>query len=118
MEWNNIVNIAKKYRAKAEKDREYMFGYPGNLVDRSSIYDEVANIERTGYLANNCGETFPESDETDESGKTIYNHGNYRMNSFEIEREIVDLFAKKFGFPSGYWGYITSGGTESNIWGI
>ncbi len=28
------------------------------------------------------------------------------------------MFAQKFGIEDNYWGYITSGGSESNQWGI
>jgi histidine decarboxylase len=41
------------------------------------------------------------------------------MDSKSTEKKIIALVADNFGIADGeYWGYITSGGTESNYWGI
>jgi histidine decarboxylase len=41
------------------------------------------------------------------------------MDSKSTEKKIISLVAENFGVAKGeYWGYITSGGTESNFWGI
>ncbi|WP_439406679.1 histidine decarboxylase [Bradyrhizobium sp. DASA03076] len=45
--------------------------------------------------------------------------GTYRVNSHAFEREVVDFFAQLFRAPDrGFWGYITNGGTEGNIYGL
>lgn len=76
-----------------------MLGYPLNC-----------NIGAGKYLAdflefpiNNLGDPFEES--------------NYGINTFEIEREVLYFFASFLGLEK-YWGYISSGGSESNLWGL
>lgn len=45
--------------------------------------------------------------------------GTYRVNSHAFECEVVDFFARLFRAPDcGFWGYITNGGTEGNIYGL
>ncbi len=45
--------------------------------------------------------------------------GTYRVNSHELECEVVNFFARLFRAPScEFWGYITNGGTEGNIYGL
>lgn len=84
--------------------RERHFGYPANMCKRTALVNIFSSIEKEGFLANNCGD--------------VNESGNYRMDSKEIERDILKLFAEKFGIQDNYWGYITSGGSESNEWGI
>lgn len=86
--------------------RDYMFGYPANMEDYSYSVQYLRNIESQMYLMNNCGDP--------------YQLGNYGMDSKDIEKRIINLFAKNLGLNENdnYWGYITSGGTESNFWGI
>ena len=40
------------------------------------------------------------------------------MDTKATEKKIVALFAEKFGMGENFWGYVTSGGTESNSCGI
>ncbi|WP_375779077.1 histidine decarboxylase [Bradyrhizobium sp. ma5] len=45
--------------------------------------------------------------------------GTYRVNSHAFECEVVEFFAQLFRAPDdGFWGYITNGGTEGNIYGL
>ncbi|WP_314948166.1 histidine decarboxylase [Bradyrhizobium cosmicum] len=45
--------------------------------------------------------------------------GTYRVNSYAFECEVVDFFAQLFRAPDcGFWGYVTNGGTEGNIYGL
>lgn len=84
--------------------RERHFGYPANMCKRTPLVNIFGSIEKSGFLANNCGD--------------VNESGNYRMDSKEIERSILKLFAEKFGIEDNYWGYVTSGGSESNEWAI
>lgn len=84
--------------------RERHFGYPANMCERSALVNIFRSIEKNGFLANNCGD--------------VNESGNYQMDSKEIERNILKIFAEKFGIEDNYWGYITSGGSESNEWAI
>ena len=63
--------------------RERHFGYPANMCKRTALVNIFRSIEKNGFLANNCGD--------------VNESGNYRMDSKEIERDILKLFAEKFG---------------------
>ena len=100
-----FVNNVDDYFLDNKKKRDYMFGYPANMKDYSYSTQYLRYIEGKLYLMNNCGDP--------------YQVGNYRMDSKSVERNIISLFAKNFGLNENeYWGYLTSGGTESNYWGI
>ncbi|NNE77788.1 MAG: histidine decarboxylase, partial [Pricia sp.] len=45
-------------------------------------------------------------------------HGNAKMHTKEFEREALDFVARLYGIEDRYWGYITSGGTEGNLYGM
>ncbi len=99
--------IAKvdRYYANNLHKRRYMFGYPANMEDYSYTTSYLRHLESKMYLMNNCGDP--------------YQKGNYGMDSKSTEKKIISLVAENFGIAQGdYWGYITSGGTESNFWGI
>lgn len=99
--------IAKvdRYYANNLRKRKYMFGYPANMEDYSYTTSYLRHLESKMYLMNNCGDP--------------YQKGNYGMDSKSTEKKIISLVAENFGVSDGeYWGYITSGGTESNFWGI
>lgn len=85
-------------------NRERHFGFPANMLSRSVIYDFFTEYERYAFLANNCGDTYESSD--------------YLMDSKSVEQELLKLFAEKFALSDNFWGYVTSGGSESNAWGI
>ncbi len=94
-----------RYFARNLARREYMFGYPANMEDYSYATSYLRHLESMMYLMNNCGDP--------------YQKGNYGMDSKTTEKKIISLVAENFGIREGdYWGYITSGGTESNFWGI
>lgn len=95
----------EEFYLENQKRRNYHFGYPANLLNPEPIYYIFAEYEKQHFLANNCGDTFEQ--------------GNYSMDSKKIEQSILAMFAEKFGIEKyPYWGYITSGGSESNAWGI
>ena len=77
-----------------------MMGYPVNLD-----YDYSALFPFLQYSANNIGDPFHDS--------------NYDINSHEIEREVICAFADLMRLPRDQmWGYVTSGGTEGNMYGL
>ncbi|ELO1556640.1 histidine decarboxylase, partial [Aeromonas hydrophila] len=44
--------------------------------------------------------------------------GNYLLNTFEFEREVMNYFSSLFSIPPEQsWGYVTNGGTEGNMFG-
>lgn len=43
--------------------------------------------------------------------------GNSQMHSKDFEIEALDFVADLYGIKDNYWGYVTSGGTEGNLYG-
>lgn len=75
-------------------------GYPCN-----QDFDYAALTPFLNYVANNVGDPF---------------HGtNFASNTHDIEREVIHAFARMLHLPeSRAWGYVTSGGTEGNMYGL
>ena len=43
----------------------------------------------------------------------------YRINTLKFEKEVIDRIAKLLSASEGaYWGYVTTGGTEGNLYGL
>ena len=102
---SEYISRVDRYYANNLQKRKYMFGYPANMEDYSYTTSYLRHLESKMYLMNNCGDP--------------YQKGNYGMDSKSTEKKIISLVAENFGIADGdYWGYITSGGTESNFWGI
>ena len=48
-----------------------------------------------------------------------FHQTNYRANTHEFEREVILHFAQLMGLdPEDAWGYVTSGGTEGNMYSL
>lgn len=48
-----------------------------------------------------------------------FQSGTYKVHTRDLETEVVDFFADLFRAPEdNYWGYVTNGGTEGNLYGI
>ncbi|MDF1737873.1 MAG: histidine decarboxylase [Verrucomicrobiales bacterium] len=80
--------------------RDRSIGYPCNQkFDYSELYPFL------DLTINNVGDPFSGS--------------NFRMNTHEIEREVLTEFARWTEIPDDdYWGYVTNGGTEGNMYGL
>ncbi|NER93733.1 MAG: histidine decarboxylase [Symploca sp. SIO1B1] len=90
----DIYNALQELRQSSE----YMIGYPLNLkFDYSEIFDFLA------YHINNIGDPFVLS--------------RLGIDAKQIERSCIQYFAQLYDLPE-HWGYITSGGTEGNTYGI
>ena len=78
----------------------FFAGYPVNQdFDYSPLYPLL------GFAANNVGDPF--------------GHSRYQANTHETEREVVRAVAELVRLPADQaWGYVTSGGTEGNMYGI
>jgi histidine decarboxylase len=75
-------------------------GYPGNQK-----FDYSPLVPFLEYSINNVGDPFHVS--------------SYRANTHEIEREVITHFARLTHIdPEQAWGYVTSGGTEGNMYGL
>lgn len=67
---------------------------------------DYAEIERfLKFPLNNVGDPFAEA--------------TYRVETRECEREVVQYFSELFRAPQDqWWGYVTNGGTEGNLYGL
>ena len=75
-------------------------GFPGN-----QNFDYSALLPFFEYALNNLGDPFHNS--------------IYRSNTHQIEREVIAHFARLTRIdPAQAWGYVTSGGTEGNMYGL
>lgn len=75
-------------------------GYPTN-----QCFDYSRLFRFLSYSVNNVGDPFHES--------------NFRVNTHEIERKVIATFAQLMHIdPGEAWGYVTSGGTEGNMYGL
>ncbi len=75
-------------------------GYPCN-----HDFDYSALLPFLSYCPNNVGDPFHDS--------------NFRSNTHEMEREVVGVFSDLMRLPRDQaWGYVTSGGTEGNMYGL
>jgi len=79
---------------------EIMLGYPANLLyDYSDLYRFFR------FTINNVGDPFVE--------------GLYDINTHAFERDVISFFARLYRTPrNNYWGYVTNGGTEGNMYGL
>jgi len=75
-------------------------GYPVSKdFDYSRLYEFLK------YPINNLGDPFEDS--------------TYKVQTHEMERVVIAFFAKLFrANPLDYWGYVTNGGSESNLYGL
>jgi histidine decarboxylase len=99
--------LSERDQQRLEELRRYIreqyrtfVGYPcrGDLD-----YGELVDFLR--YPINNVGDPFAPS--------------SYRVHTREIEREVLAWFAELAHVPpEDYWGYVTNGGTEGNIYGL
>jgi histidine decarboxylase len=77
-----------------------LVGYP---CSRSFDYSELYSF--LSYPLNNVGDPYAPS--------------TYRINTKEIEREVVSWFAQlTHADPDSFWGYVTNGGSEGNLYGL
>ncbi|MCG7488014.1 histidine decarboxylase [Vibrio sp. Of14-4] len=80
------------------KENQYFnVGYPESADFDYSILEKFME-----FSLNNCGDWREES--------------NYKLNTFEFEKEVMEFFANLFRIPyMDSWGYISNGGTEGNL---
>ena len=99
-----LVQDAQAFYKEKEDACYYMFGYPSYHYPLSPRTQYLLSLHYRAPFANNCGD--------------IEERGNYAMDTKDIEKRIVGLYADKFGMGDKFWGYVTSGGSESNSCGI
>lgn len=99
-----IAQEAQAFYAENTNRAECMFGYPSNNVTLSPLTQYLLLRHYNSPFSNNCGD--------------VEERGNYALDTKDIERRIVQFYADKFGMGDTPWGYVTSGGSESNSCGI
>jgi len=92
-----LDNLYRQFSRAAKE----MAGYPlCQFFDYSKVFRFLK------FHINNLGDPFL---------KSWY----YRINTLKLEREVIDRFAQLFHAPKdSYWGYVTNGGTEGNMYGL
>ncbi len=85
---------------KVKRNTDFFLGYP---VTKDFDYAALATFLQ--YPMNNLGDPFVPS--------------TYAVDSREMEREVIQFFAELFRAPAdNYWGYVTNGGSEGNLYGL
>jgi len=82
------------------QENKHIIGYP-----LSKDFDYASLYHFLNYPINNVGDP--------------YEDGTTKIQTHTLEREIIDFFARLFrANPKNYWGYVTNGGSESNLYGL
>ncbi|APG61422.1 histidine decarboxylase [Christiangramia salexigens] len=83
-----------------EQARDSFLGYP---VSKDFDYSELTPFLQ--FPINNLGDPFED--------------GTWKVQTHAMEKEVVSFFAKLFrAQPKDFWGYVTNGGSESNLYGL
>ncbi len=87
-------------KKEIETANQNAIGYP---ISKDFDYQEINDFLK--YPINNVGDPFEDC--------------TNKVKTHEIEREVIAFFAKMFrANPKDYWGYVTNGGSESNLYGL
>lgn len=90
----------KKFLRTIKKRSENFLGYP---VSNDFDYSDLLGF--LSYPLNNIGDPFCD--------------GTWKVDSRQYEQEVVEFIAKLFrADPDDYWGYVTNGGSEGNLYGL
>ncbi len=95
-EMNILLNNDYKELYKIKNN---ITGYPEN---QKFFYKNIKKF--LNLSINNIGDSF--------------SHSNYPLNTLNYEAEVISYIADLYNKKTDYWGYITSGGTESNIFAM
>lgn len=97
---NTIGQELSVFMEQLKQKTELHAGYPYNLTCDYTLLSKFFN-----YLLNNAGDPFIEPD--------------FGLHSRKFEQEVLAFFANLYKIPhQDFWGYVTSGGTEGNFYGI
>jgi histidine decarboxylase len=101
-ELKRLDDLAEKTLAKSQS----IAGYPVNQdTSLDEFYEWYAKHKLYRAALNNVGNPRSKSP--------------YSLNTHEFENEVIDYFAKLYGFPErDYWGFVTMSGTDGNNHGV
>ncbi len=94
----SIETILKDFQQRLTQYTGFYAGYPENLK-----YDYTLLWNFLQYHLNNAGDPFVP--------------GYFGLQSKEFEQQCIHWFAQLYEIQD-YWGYVTSGGTEGNLYGL
>ncbi len=95
----NQATLKSLHQKVAERTENFL-GFP---VSKDFDYSELFPFFQ--YPLNNLGDPFTTS--------------TYGVDTKEMEREVIHFFAELFrAQPDSYWGYVTNGGSEGNLYGL
>lgn len=96
----DVQKRLKNLREEISSAMHDCIGYP---VAKDFDYSELYSF--LNISINNIGDPFDDS--------------TYRVQTHDMEREVVSFFARLFrANPRDFWGYVTNGGSESNLYGL
>ncbi|MDJ0702965.1 MAG: histidine decarboxylase [Leptolyngbyaceae cyanobacterium MO_188.B28] len=100
LQWDEIHRCINYLQHYFQRKASCCVGYQVNQdFDYSPLFDFL------NFNINNVGDP--------------YINSNYGINSRMMERPVIEFFAELFHASNkDYWGYITSGGTEANMYGL
>ncbi|WP_392534298.1 histidine decarboxylase [Nostoc sp. C117] len=97
---DRVTKELENFLQLIEQRSQFHAGYPYNL---SCDYSAIAKL--FGFLLNNAGDPYVEPD--------------FGLHSRKFEQEVLSFFAELYKIPENeFWGYVTAGGTEGNLYGI
>jgi len=133
-DYEDILVDWQGYVRRINKRTDALFGQPMNLAKRSFMVDFFRMVESYEIMSNNFGDVLDISDIEPLADPDRTTANNYAMDNKSLEWDVVRLVAGNLGLPSkprlvviklnpalyaqGYWGYVTSGNTESTLWGV
>ncbi|MBT4790675.1 MAG: histidine decarboxylase [Halobacteriovoraceae bacterium] len=96
----NYQRRLKEFYTYLQAKTERMIGYPSNQVyDYSELYDFFK------LSINNLGDPL--------------SNGPFKVKAHEFEKEVIEFVAEITGVAdNNFWGYVTNGGTEGNMYGL
>jgi histidine decarboxylase len=93
-----VEKILEDFHRRLIQYTKYCAGYPENLN-----FDYTSLLFFFEYHLNNAGDPLVQ--------------GDFGLQSKEFEQECVSWFAQLYELHE-YWGYVTTGGTEGNLYGL
>ncbi len=100
-----FLENAQIFKTSFNLQQANFFGYPGNLNNDSPVVQQLRLLESKLFYVNNAGDPFE--------------RGHNSFDGKVYEQALLNLFFKRYALdPQTSWGYITSGGSESNHWAI
>ena len=95
---NTLTSRLDSYKQTLIEKTSLHAGYPCNLS-----YDYRQLNQFWEFSINNLGDPFIPS--------------NYKIDSRDFEKEVLAFFAELYQIED-WWGYVTTGGTEGNFYGL